>query len=410
MKKLAFTLLGILLMSFTAFAYSGDISINSSAITFSSYNFLEGNPVRIYATASNNSNKDLLGVVRFVANDVQIGGDQAISLFGEKTDDVFIDWVPAGYGNYRIAVKLYPWDQDIDEPGNNWIVKEILVIQDTDHDGIPNTEDEDNDGDGINDDKDEYPLDPNENADTDGDGIGDNADEDADNDGVPDEHDDLPQDPNETTDTDGDGIGNIADMDDDGDSVNDIDEDNNGTDPLDTDTDNDSINDGDDAFPLNPDETLDTDSDGIGNNTDIDDDNDGMKDEEDGFPLNKGPVIKLNEENLTIPVLENHIFDATPSYDEDGEIVSYLWEIDGIEKEGNSVQHTFYKTGTHSVKLIVTDNNGESKSTVFKVSVLNLKLYIQILTTLVALLLAILIYFKYISGTKNPKKKGKSQK
>jgi RHS repeat-associated protein len=86
---------------------------------------------------------------------------------------------------------------------------------------------------------------------------------DSDGDGVPDDEDAFPNDPNETIDTDNDGIGNNTDTDDDGDGVND------------------DI----DAFPLDPAESLDTDSDGIGNNADTDDDNDGVLDGDDAFPL-----------------------------------------------------------------------------------------------------------------------------
>ena len=94
--------------------------------------------------------------------------------------------------------------------------------------------------------------------------------------------------------------------------------------------------------PLDPNESLDTDNDRIGNNADIDDDNDGIPDESDELPLNKGPVIELNNDNEIIGLLDKHAFDASPSYDEDGEIVSYLWTIDGIEKEGNSFTLHFY--------------------------------------------------------------------
>ncbi len=44
------------------------------------------------------------------------------------------------------------------------------------------------------------------------------------------------------------------------------------------DSDGDGVPDDRDAFPLDPNETLDTDGDGVGNNADIDDDNDGMPD------------------------------------------------------------------------------------------------------------------------------------
>jgi hypothetical protein len=53
-----------------------------------------------------------------------------------------------------------------------------------------------------------------------------------------------------------------------------------------TDYDNDGYENSVDAFPNNPNEWLDTDADGIGNNADPDDDNDGVLDEQDVFPLN----------------------------------------------------------------------------------------------------------------------------
>ena len=158
----------------------------------------------------------------------------------------------------------------------------------------------DTDGDGTLDGEDDFPLDPNEDTDNDGDGIGDEADLDDDNDGIPDVYeiadgtdplnpdtdgdgtldgdDDLPFDPNENTDTDGDGIGNNADTDDDNDDLLDAEESDLGTDPLNPDTDGDGTLDGEDDFPLDENESLDTDADGIGNNQDSDDDNDGYTD------------------------------------------------------------------------------------------------------------------------------------
>ncbi len=55
---------------------------------------------------------------------------------------------------------------------------------------------------------------------------------DTDGDGVPDDEDAFPNDPNESVDTDGDGTGNNADTDDDGDTMPDDYEDANGLDPL----------------------------------------------------------------------------------------------------------------------------------------------------------------------------------
>jgi len=89
---------------------------------------------------------------------------------------------------------------------------------------------------------------------------------DGDDDGVPDDEDDFPDDPEETTDTDGDGVGDNAD----------------------TDDDNDDVADDEDAFPDDPEETTDTDNDGTGDNADTDDDDDGIPDDEDDTPLGGG--------------------------------------------------------------------------------------------------------------------------
>jgi hypothetical protein len=51
------------------------------------------------------------------------------------------------------------------------------------------------------------------------------------------------------------------------------------------DSDGDGVPDSDDAFPVDPNESLDTDGDGVGDNADRDDDGDGYADDEDSFPL-----------------------------------------------------------------------------------------------------------------------------
>jgi hypothetical protein len=432
-----FAITGLLFaLPLTAFAaYTGDISINSKDIRFSTDTFMEGKSARIYASTSNLSNLDLLGVVRFYANGNQIGGDQAISIFRHKTDDVFMDWVPLNYGEVKIAVKIFPWEPEIDDPSNNWIVDYINVIQDSDHDRIPNTEDPDNDNDNVSNETDAFPLDPKEQYDTDGDSKGDNADTDDDNDGVPDAQDGMPLDPNETLDTDKDGLGNNIDSDDDGDKLSDAEELKTGTDPINSDTDGDEMNDKTDAFPLDPEEQLDTDHDEIGNNTDPNDDNDPLPDTSDPFPLNNPPVPQVTEDTPVADISQEITFDASPSYDKDGDITSYIWEIvetptqtqtttpkttakntqtslltndtptpeKSTTKEGKSVTYNFNETGKYKVRLTIKDNSGEFVTKDFYVSVMSITLYKQMALTILSILLAMIIILKYITGTKNRK-------
>ncbi|WP_143026658.1 thrombospondin type 3 repeat-containing protein [Ferrimonas sediminum] len=109
-----------------------------------------------------------------------------------------------------------------------------------------------------------------ENSDFDGDGLNDYLDSDDDNDLMPDSWEKqyaLNQfDPSDAAgDADSDGASNLMEY-------------QQGLDPTNPDTDGDQVSDGEDVFPLDPEESVDSDGDGIGNNADLDDDNDGMPD------------------------------------------------------------------------------------------------------------------------------------
>ena len=71
------------------------------------------------------------------------------------------------------------------------------------------------------------------------------------------------------------------------------------------DSDNDGVKNTQDAFPFDPSETLDTDLDGIGNNTDPDDDNDGVLDEDDFAPLDN--TIDATDGMLTYDIINDEI-------------------------------------------------------------------------------------------------------
>jgi hypothetical protein len=92
---------------------------------------------------------------------------------------------------------------------------------------------------------------------------GDQASDDSDNDGVANADDAFPLDASESVDTDSDGLGNNADSDDDGDGVLDV----------------------DDIFPLDSTESVDSDGDGIGDNAD---------------PVNTSGAFELSGNSLTL--------------------------------------------------------------------------------------------------------------
>jgi KaiC/GvpD/RAD55 family RecA-like ATPase/PKD repeat protein len=56
---------------------------------------------------------------------------------------------------------------------------------------------------------------------------------------------------------------------------------------------------------------------------------------------------------------KNVTFNATNSYDADGQIESYFWDFgDGLTGTGNIATHAYADNGTYTVKLTTTDNDG----------------------------------------------------
>jgi hypothetical protein len=112
---------------------------------------------------------------------------------------------------------------------------------------------------------------------------------DTDGDGYDDSVDLFPDDPLEWIDTDLDGIGNNSDPDIDDDGLNNA---------IDNNDDGDLALDIFDPLPKDPSEWLDTDNDGLGNNTDTDDDADGVPDLLDVFPLNPQESLDTDNDGL----------------------------------------------------------------------------------------------------------------
>jgi len=209
-------------------------------------------------------------------------------------------------------------DEDINQDGNP-------TNDDTDGDGTPNYLDsDDNDG----------PL-----GDSDGDGINNQDDQ-------------FPDDPDESVDSDGDGVGDNADSDDDNDLYSDFDELACGSDPLFA-----------GSVPS------DFDGDFSPDCVDFDDDNDGWSDEDEelygtdpkdpyDYPVLNQPPIAITDGPYFGIIDENITFNASESYDPDGNIINYTWDFgDGNLGYGDIVYHNYSAIGNYTVVLTVKDDN-----------------------------------------------------
>ncbi len=372
MKFRLFILLSAFFFPSLVFAAGGDLALPLENLKFSTNTFLEGKNIRIYATVESKSEGDLRGVVKFFDGKEQIRGDQPVSVLAGRDDSVFVDWT-AEAGDHTLKALLVPFENDDDDPNNNYTEKTITVFSDTDRDGVPNKDDPDDDNDATPDTADAFPLNKNESLDTDGDSLGNNKDDDDDNDGVKDIDDALPLNTNESIDTDKDGIGNNEDLDDDGDGVSDVDEVKNKTDPLKTDSDGDNVNDKEDAYPLDFTQARDFDRDGVGDAKDSDADNDGIPKTKDVNDTNLGPTIIITSDekparHIVFPS-ELIVFETTTSTDPDGKVAKTEWNKGGKKTSGQQFETTFQKPGFHTIEVTVTDDKNESRTTTLNIFV-----------------------------------------
>jgi len=80
---------------------------------------------------------------------------------------------------------------------------------------------------------------------------------------------------------------------------------------------------------------------------------------------NSEPIANFTASTLDTFTDEDIIFDASESTDSDGSISYYAWDFgDGTEGKGVNVKHKYAKSGTYTVKLIVTDDGYSNSSAV----------------------------------------------
>ncbi len=85
---------------------------------------------------------------------------------------------------------------------------------------------------------------------------------------------------------------------------------------------------------------------------------------------NQKPKAVISSLNKAL-VNEEIIFDASDSYDPDGDSLTYFWDLgDGTKSENILVKHIYKKAGKYNVKLEVKDSFGETDSTSLKIEIL----------------------------------------
>ena len=112
-------------------------------------------------------------------------------------------------------------------------------------------------------------------------------------------------------------------------------------------------------------------------------------------PENIPPVAAIDFEGPPIIAGQPVLFDGSGSFDDDGEIVSYVWNfgandytaagysaqsssLESDTNEGIAAQHVFYESGEHIVTLTVTDDQGESHCAQVKITVEPLSVRVKI--------------------------------
>lgn len=92
-------------------------------------------------------------------------------------------------------------------------------------------------------------------------------------------------------------------------------------------------------------------------------------------PGPKPPVASFTYSPANPKVDEEVTFDASASFDPDGQIVSYNWNFgDGFAGEGKIVTHSYSKEGNYKVTLTAVDNDGKASSTSKTVTVVKPKM------------------------------------
>ncbi|MFA7254085.1 MAG: PKD domain-containing protein [Patescibacteria group bacterium] len=80
---------------------------------------------------------------------------------------------------------------------------------------------------------------------------------------------------------------------------------------------------------------------------------------------NSPPAAQIDIEKNTLFIEENNLFSSSDSFDEDNDLLSFLWDFgDGVSANGGEVEHAYGKEGNYSVILKVCDYQNCATSTI----------------------------------------------
>lgn len=179
LRRVLFFSLGLALFCFAGNASAAfyDVSVRAEDVTFIPQDLLVGVGMKIYATISNNGERDVEGTVRFYDGDALIGAKLFSVRAGARPEDTWVSWMPQVYGEHTLRIVVDNDGAFTDAvPVNNAIALPIFIDRDTDRDGVPDRSDDDRDNDLVlNSDEARQGTDA-MNADTDGDGVNDRLD------------------------------------------------------------------------------------------------------------------------------------------------------------------------------------------------------------------------------------------
>ena len=85
---------------------------------------------------------------------------------------------------------------------------------------------------------------------------------------------------------------------------------------------------------------------------------------------NQVPVARFTASSVTGAIGEEIVFDASASFDTDGSVVAYAWDLDGgATRTGRVITHQYSTAGSYQVTLAVVDDGGATDTASLTVTI-----------------------------------------